>query len=445
MMLAITRVTKSASDLRILGAHTLSTVCNQSASAYDTLTKTPKQSGAKRSVDLPLFADGKVVTEFKQGNSISDVVLQKIEQKISSGCADNFMVCELWKLQERYELWQLHMPRVQPFYAIKCNKDPRVLEALASLGCGFDCASWEEIDAALALVQPENVFFANPCKQQSHLEKACEHNVSIMTFDSSDELAKISACYPKAQCVLHLATDAADSVFDTHSSFGSKIEDVPFLLEQAQVYNLDVVGVSFHCGSGNSNPTSYRNALDNARTAFQIGAQAGYDFKLLGIGGGFPGCSDEDHVFADICESMQFDDFDPDVRIIAEPGRFFVASAQTLVTRVFSVKQKPDNSFAYYINDGLYGSFSSILYDNAKPIPRKFVPLGDASESETPETFKSTIFGPTCDSLDCVAKNVLIPRMQRDDWFVFENMGAYTNVRGCEFNGMPGPEFEYVD
>ena len=443
------RVTKSVSDLRILGSRilgsrTLFTTGKQTVPAHDTLTKTTKQSETKRTVDLPLFADK--ITEFKQGShDIKDVVLQKIQQKINSGCADHFMVCELGKLRERFELWQLHMPRVQPLYAIKCNDDPRILEVLASLGCGFDCASWHEIDTALTLVQRENIIFANPCKQQSHLEKAREHNVSLMTFDSSDELAKISACYPEAQCVLRLLTEGKDTACDFSSIFGSKITDVPFLLAQARSYNLDVVGVSFHCGGANSNPTSYRDALDNARAAFEIGTQAGYDFKLLDIGGGFPGSSDKDHIFAEICKSMHFDDFDPDVRIIAQPGRFFVTSAQILATRVFSMKQKPNNSFAYYINDGIYGSLNNILYDNAKPIARKFVPAGNASPAETPETFTSTIFGPTCDSLDCVAKNVRLPRMEVDDWFVFENMGAYTNVRGCEFNGMPRPKFEYVE
>ena len=106
-------------------------------------------------------------------------------------------------------------------------------------------------------------------------------------------------------------------------------------------------------------------------------------------------------------------------------------------------QQHADSSVSYYINDGLYGSFNSILFDHAVPIPRKFVAPGTAT-SEPVETFPSTLFGPTCDGLDCVAKNVALPRMERDDWFFFEDMGAYTNVGGCRFNGMPSPVFEFV-
>jgi len=174
-----------------------------------------------------------------------------------------------------------------------------------------------------------------------------------------------------------------------------------------------------------------------------MGAQAGYDFKLLDIGGGFSGCPQEDDIFVEIANRMNFDDIDEDVRIIAEPGRFYAASIQTLVTRVFSKKQQRDDSYAYYINDGVYGSFNNIMYDHARPIPRKFIPRGHDT-TDASETFPSTVFGPTCDGLDCIAKNVALPAMERDDWFMFDNMGAYTNVGGSEFNGMPGPKFEYI-
>lgn len=375
----------------------------------------------------------------------SPAVLQRIAEKIDSGFSDHFMVCDLERVRQRFDFWQQQLPRVQPFYAVKCNNDPRILELLASLGCGFDCASWPEIETALSLVEPDNIIFANPCKQQSHVTKARENNVPLIVFDNSDELAKISELYPEAQCVLRLATDDKDAVCQLSCKFGAQIREVPSLLAQARAYDLDVVGVSFHCGSGNANITAYQGALDDSYIAFELAAQAGFNPKLLNIGGGFPGCSNDDDIFVDITNGMQFDDFDDDVRIIAEPGRFFVASAQTLATRVFALKQHA-NGRVYYINDGVYGSFNSMLYDHARPIARKFVaPDNVNANSKTPELFASTIFGPTCDGLDCVAKNVALPQMARDDWFIFDNMGAYTNVGGSEFNGMSRPTFEYVE
>ena len=111
-----------------------------------------------------------------------------------------------------------------------------------------------------------------------------------------------------------------------------------------------------------------------------------------------------------------------------------------------ALKQQVDGTFVYYINDGVYGSFNNILYDHANPIPRKLL-LSDfnAAQPDVDNTFPATIYGPTCDGLDCIAKNVLLPQMTNNDWFFFENMGAYTNVGGSEFNGMPRPQFEYIE
>lgn len=373
--------------------------------------------------------------------------MKRIEAKILSGYSDSFFVCNLKQLYRRHELWQKHLPQVHPFYAVKCNDNRRVLELLASLGCGFDCASLKEIDDVKNIVNnpASDIIFANPCKQQSHITHACENGVQLMTFDNEDELFKIKSLFPEAACVLRLATDDADAVCQLSCKFGAQIGEIDNLLSTAKSIGINIVGVSFHCGSGNQNEAVYHDAMNRASLAFECGAKQGFTFNLLDIGGGFPGHTDEDHIFVDIANAIapSFKDFDKHVRIIGEPGRFYAASIQTLVTRVFSFKEQPDQSLIYYINDGVYGSFNSILYDHANPIPRKFDVT--TKSNETKEKFPSTIYGPTCDGLDCVHKNTMMPRMDRDDWIYFENMGAYTNVGGSEFNGMPRPGFDFID
>ncbi|GMN42918.1 hypothetical protein TIFTF001_012129 [Ficus carica] len=86
--------------------------------------------------------------------------------------------------------WTNALPTIRPFYVVKCNPDPVMLAALASLGSSFDCASRAELESVLSLalgVSPDRIIFANPCKLESHIEYAATVGVSVTTFDSVAE------------------------------------------------------------------------------------------------------------------------------------------------------------------------------------------------------------------------------------------------------------------
>lgn len=129
-----------------------------------------------------------------------------------------------------------------------------------------------------------------------------------------------------------------------------------------------------------------------------------------------------------------------DVTVIAEPGRFFVASAYTLATRIHSKRNIIRNgnleNVMYFINDGVYGSFNCNIYDHKIVRPKILKEVSD-------KLFKSSIWGPTCDALDQVCENILLPMLDVDDIIVFENMGAYTIPIASPFNGFPLPKIEY--
>jgi len=131
------------------------------------------------------------------------------------------------------------------------------------------------------------------------------------------------------------------------------------------------------------------------------------------------------------------------VDIIAEPGRFYVASAFTLMTQVHSVREvingEGGNSFMYYINDGVYGSFNCVLYDHAVVKPET---LRDSNENE--EQIQCSIWGPTCDGLDKVCSDVFLPSLAVGEWLVFNDMGAYTLVAAGTFNGFPISKIHYI-
>lgn len=119
-----------------------------------------------------------------------------------------------------------------------------VVKLLASLQCGFDCASKSEIQQVLDLgVDPSRIIYANPCKQASFVRFAAQHNVARMTFDNAEELAKIKRLYPGAELLLRILTDDSNSLCQLGLKFGAPLENVPHLLQTAKDLELNVVGV----------------------------------------------------------------------------------------------------------------------------------------------------------------------------------------------------------
>lgn len=139
----------------------------------------------------------------------------------------------------------------------------------------------------------------------------------------------------------------------------------------------------------------------------------------------------------------------PSVRIIGEPGRYFVSSAFTLACHVIARRSDTDltlgtTSYKLYLNDGVYGNFSSIMFDHQNPIPR-ILRCGDRNmygQSDTcdgyesPDVIEYSIWGPTCDGIDCISRSVSFRDMlDTGDWMYFEDMGAYTRCSATKFNG----------
>lgn len=362
-----------------------------------------------------------------------------------------FYVCDIGEIVQKHKIWKLAMPRVEPHYAVKCNDSLTVIETLAALGTSFDCASKGEINKVLDLgVEPSRIIFANPAKPISHIRHAASVGVDTMTFDNESELHKVRDLFPTAKLVIRIRCDDPQAQCQLGMKFGCDyITEAPRLLRLAMEMNLNVIGVSFHVGSGCSNPPIFRQAIQYARHVFDFAASIGYNFHLLDIGGGFPGLRGTSiDKIAEVVNIALNDYFpDPSVHVIAEPGRFYVASAYTLACNIHSVRRvelkDPANGTLtahnmYYINDGVYGSFNCMLYDHQHVTP---LPLKEyVGNKLTP----SSVWGPTCDGLDQVSENILLPEMKIGDWLVFEDMGAYTLPVASHFNGFPVPKVHVV-
>uniref|UniRef100_A0A3Q4I605 Ornithine decarboxylase-like n=1 Tax=Neolamprologus brichardi TaxID=32507 RepID=A0A3Q4I605_NEOBR len=371
------------------------------------------------------------------GRSISDIIDGKIRQ-LYSGSEEPFCVVNLDNILERHRQWISLLPRVKPFYAVKCNNTTAVLKMLSTLDTGFDCASKAEIELALSLgVKPDDIIYAHTTKPLSHIRYACAHRVNLMTFDNEEELLKISLVHPQAKLVIRIAVDDSKSMVRLSPKFGARLPTVRQLLGRARELNLEVVGVSFHVGSGCTRSSAFRQAIEDARRVFD--SLLGFQMRLLDIGGGFSKIGDFQEKFEEFSEVINgsLDEFFPPVsglEVIAEPGRYYVESAFTLAVNVIAKRVVVEDGrvMMYYINDGVYGSMSCIIFD---PAHCKLEPYPHRAVKKSEPRYRSVIWGPTCDSIDKITESYWIPELYVGDWLLIDNMGAYTVSVTTDFNG----------
>lgn len=352
-----------------------------------------------------------------------------------------FYVLDLGVVADLMDNWTRSLPMVRPFYAVKCNPNPALLAAMATLDMGFDCASQAEIESVLALgVSPDRIIFANPCKLESHTKYAASVGVDLTTFDSASEVEKIREFHPKSALLIRIKPpDDGGAMWPLDSKYGARPEEVEPLLQAAQAAQVPVIGVSFHIGSRAADSSAYGVAIEAAKKVFETTARLGMPpMRVLDIGGGFMAGKQFEEVASTIRADLKT--YFPDttgMSLVAEPGRFFVESAFTLAANIIGKRVRGELR-EYWINDGVYGS----LMCGALFEPRNLTckPLACNSSSENPtcegaKTYSSTVFGPTLDALDTVMKGHGLPELEVNDWLVFPNMGAYSSALRSNFNG----------
>jgi len=383
----------------------------------------------------------------------------EIENILDNSNTNTFYLVDLTTVILKYKNWNTYLPRIRPFYAIKCNPDQHIVKTLLACGTGLDVASMPELQKGLAAgASPDFMIFANPCKMAEHIMFAKQVGVKKMTFDNFDELRKIHAFFPEAHLVLRILADDSHSTMRFGSKFGASVDnEAEALLKAAYELGLTVIGVSFHVGSGCQSGEAYRNSIRSAHQVFTIAERLGHPMNFLDIGGGFLGTDTETVVFKDIATviSATLTELfpDPNITIIAEPGRYFASECVVLVTTVIARRERtlpresdgetPETYVDYYISDGIYGSFNNMFFDYASPSP---VPLNKKLENSSPteQHHRSTLFGPTCDSLDLICKDVDMPDLTIGDRIYFFHMGAYTSAAASSFNGFVPPSPHYM-
>ena len=204
------------------------------------------------------------------------------------------------------------------------------------------------------------------------------------------------------------------------------------MILEADRQGLVVEGISFHVGSQTTNFENYVQALALTANVFKEAQDRGYTkMNLLDIGGGFPAPYDSSvKPFRELAKVINTEIerlFPKNIQILAEPGRFLAATAGYSVASVIG-KAVRDGKTCYYINDGVYHTYSGVIFDHCK-YPVKAFKKGP--------TQICSVFGPTCDALDVVSMAENLPNLERGDLVYSTNIGAYSHASATYFNGFP--------
>jgi len=343
------------------------------------------------------------------------------ESLVKESFQDSFYSLDLSVLKRVYDEWTETLPHIKPYYAVKCNPTPEIVQKLADLGSNFDCASPAEIQQVLDLgVEPERILYANPCKRVQDIAFAKENGIMRTTFDSVCELKKIARVGTEFQVLLRIRADDPSARCNLGVKYGAEEQDWDVLLFTARTLGLDVIGVSFHVGSYASSPKVFEEAVRTAERAVDLAREHGYDPRIIDIGGGFSSVSGLPKTIS----------APKDMTLIAEPGRYFVEKVMTLYTPVIGTKGS-----GITISESLYGAFNCILFDHAQPQVKEV--YDEFWNKISGDQVSMTIFGSTCDGGDIIYKDHNVPSgTSLGSWIAWENMGAYTCAATTRFNGI---------
>jgi ornithine decarboxylase len=352
-------------------------------------------------------------------------------------------------LRRAYASFRRHLPKVQAYYAVKANPAPEILRTLYQAGASFDVASLAEFLLVHTLIEHlpdkerqdfiwDKIIYANPIKPRETL-MALNQYKPLLTYDNLEELRKIKRYAPAAGLVLRLRVPNTGSMVELSSKFGCDTGEAVDLILEAFRIGLKVEGLSFHVGSQCTNFDNFVQALNIAAAVMNEARSRGHEIKILDIGGGFPVPYDHSvkplNVLARKINAEIDRLFAKDIEILAEPGRFLVASAATAISRVIG-KAMRDGKRCYYIDDSVYHTYSGIIFDHCQYRVKAF-------KRGTPGI--CTVFGQTCDGMDTIAQSEELPELEIDDLVYSEDIGAYSNASSTWFNGFAPAKVVHVN
>ena len=344
-------------------------------------------------------------------------------------------------IRAQYRRLAAALPGVELHYALKPLPEAAVVTALKELGGCFDVASGAEVELVRAQgVDPERCIHTHPIKRDGDIRDALRYGVRTLVADNADELGKFVRHRRRVEVLLRVAFRAEDAVCDLSKKFGCSPAAVPELLALARRLGVRVVGLSFHVGSQTPTPRMHVRAIEECGRLIRAAAGGGHEpLTVLDIGGGFPiDYRDPVMPIELFCTPIRaaLATLPAGLRLLAEPGRYIAGPAGTVVATVTG-RALRDGRWWFYLDDGVYGSFSGQIYDHAR------YPISALREDGA--RVAAVLAGPTCDSIDVVDENIDLPLLEVGDLVVGRVMGAYTWCSATEFNFFPKPQVMALD
>jgi ornithine decarboxylase len=341
-------------------------------------------------------------------------------------------VIDAERVRRQYRRLAAALPGVDLHYALKPLPHASVIETLHAEGAFFDLATNGEVELVRRLkIPPGRCIHTHPIKRDSDIRTALNFGVRRFVVDNPDELRKFVKYRSRSSLLIRVSFRSPDARSDLSRKFGCEPQAVPDLLRLAAELRIKIAGLSFHIGSQSSGPAMFIEAIARCREMMLVAEETGHAPGILDIGGGFPvdylqRCMPIEEFCAPIRTALEA--LPPGVRVIAEPGRYISAPAAVAVSSVMGRALRGDRWW-YYLDDGLYGSYSGQVYDHANYPVSALVP--DA------KTYPSVLAGPTCDSIDVINEHLDLPKLEVGDLVIGREMGAYTWASASEFNFFP--------
>jgi ornithine decarboxylase len=332
------------------------------------------------------------------------------------------------------------LPGVTIHYAIKSNNHPAILKEVADGGHCFDISSYQELLLSLeAGGKVEELIHSHPIKSPIEIADAVKAGATLFVIDNPDEIEKFTAYAGKVRLLVRFKVDNNDAVVNLSYKFGCLPDEVISLAEKIREKGIAYHGLAFHVGSQCINNNVYLTAIDTAAELISQLKERGLSTSLLDIGGGFPVPYTEDvRSIEEFCRPIRerlAQKVDPAIELVCEPGRYISATGVTLVASIIGKSVRSGKRW-YFLDDGLYGSFSGRLYDHCRY---------QIMTNRNTTWKRSVLAGPTCDSFDVIYRDIILPPLGVGDLLLFPAMGAYCSVSASSFNCLRKAEYIVID
>jgi ornithine decarboxylase len=343
-------------------------------------------------------------------------------EKLFSNSDNRRWLFDKTAVEKQIKTWTNSLPWIRPYYAMKANPSPELLDTLMSDGkVGIDVASFQEINTALEYTNKDNIIYTNPHMIPYEIPSIKNADIPLKVVDSMNEMKKLVANHFFPDVLIRLKSNIHDANCAFDSKFGCDTNEALIIIEYAKINNIRIRGVSFHIGSGGNfdRNIAYQKAISNAGDILDK-----IENPILDLGGGLL-------YNTDLEEALGWTKNLP-YTLIAEPGRYYAEPAYHLKLQVIA---KTDRGI--FLDNGIYQELNVYHRDHWKfPMLTHYYDHETGIIEEIHDYVTVDIFGPTCDSYDVMEKIQFPSDIQTNDYIFLSNMGAYTSAGAVDFNGI---------